>query len=53
MWSLAGAPAKPLALVGPAACQVTRILCFGIYAGVGAETNQDWGRVGVTKVLVL
>lgn len=33
----------PSALVGPAACQVTRILCFGIYAGVGAETRIGGG----------
>lgn len=45
-WGLAGAPAHPLALVGPAACQVTRILCFGIYAGVGCQ-GWDVGAVEV------
>lgn len=34
---------------------MTRILCFGIYAGVGAETRigVGGGRIDVTKVLVL
>lgn len=51
MWGLAGAPAGPSALAGPAACQVTRILCFGIDAGVGCQ-GQDKG-VGEVRLRCL
>lgn len=37
---------------GPAACQVTRALCFGVNAGVGWQARRR-GRGGATKVLVL
>lgn len=51
MWALAGALAGPSALAGPAACQVTRILCFGIDAGVGCQ-GQDKG-VGEVRLRCL
>lgn len=51
MWGLAGAPARPSASAGPAACQVTRILCFGIDAGVGCQ-SQDKG-VGEVRLRCL